>query len=225
MGALLKRWEFWFGLVGVFGAIFAVFAYVETYKVGRISYIFDTQKVFDPANLSGFTLVTPDKIFVEKPVYATEAVIWNSGDLSLSDNSDRIREPLTITISNSVIFYHILGAHNLVDDSNYTVTDSPDKSTVTVRWKFFDPGQGVRITVVHSESGMPNIVSMAVFLKPPWQKKEGLLNQAIYLKTEENLQLLLPFLPFSEFSCSSSHRGWKRVVPSKTIRITDFTNS
>jgi len=153
----LKRWDFLFGLIGVIGAIFGVYAYIANYKVGRISYVFDTQKVFDPANLSGFTLVTPNKIPVDKRVYATELVIWNSGDLSLSEGSDRVREPLQIKIANSTIYYHIVGAHNLVDEANYSIDDSSDKSSITIHWKYFDPGQGLRITILHSEVGEPSI--------------------------------------------------------------------
>jgi hypothetical protein len=153
----LKKWEFWLGIVGVFGTIFAIYSYIATNKVGQVSYEFDTQKVFDPTNLSGFSLITSDKTLVDKPVYATDLVIWNSGDLSLSENSDRVREPIRVTIPNGTIYYHIIAAQNLVDASNYIIEDSADKGSMMIRWKFFDPGQGIRMTLVHSEAGAPSI--------------------------------------------------------------------
>jgi hypothetical protein len=156
MPALLKRWDFWFGLLGSLGLLFAVFTYVVTNKIGRVSYSFDTQKVFDPANLSGFALVTADKVSVEKPVYATDVVIWNSGDLSLSDNSDRVREPLKINL-NGVIYYYIVSRINLVDPTNYRIELSQDRSAVTITWKFFDPNQGIRLTLLHSDDGEPKV--------------------------------------------------------------------
>jgi hypothetical protein len=170
MWPLLKRWDFWFGLLGAIGLAFAVFAYVATNRVGRISYIFDTQKVFDPANLSGFSLVNPDKNPVEQPVYATEVVVWNSGDLSLSDNSDRVREPLKISL-NGVIYYHLIGKINLVDVGNYRIDSSIDKSSVTINWKFFDPGQGIRLTLLHSDNGDPKVALSGRFYEASLQQE------------------------------------------------------
>jgi hypothetical protein len=164
MWALLKRWDFWFGLVGVVGVLFAVYTYFATHKVGQISYSFDTQKVFDPANLSGFTLVNPDKDPVERPVYATEVVVWNSGDLSLSDHSDRVREPLRISL-NGVIYYHLVSKINLVDASNYRIDFSQDRSSVTINWKYFDPGQGIRLTLLHSSTGEQKVALSGRFFE------------------------------------------------------------
>jgi hypothetical protein len=105
IGGFFRRWDFWFGFIGVLGVVFAIYTYVATNKIGRLSYSFDTQKVFDPANLSGFTLVNSEKEPVDKPVYATELVIWNSGDLSLSENSDRIRDPLKINFAGTIYYW------------------------------------------------------------------------------------------------------------------------
>ena len=46
---------------------------------------------------------------------------------------------------------------NLVDVGNYRVEISEDRSTVAVDWKFFDPGQGLRLTILHSDKGEPKI--------------------------------------------------------------------
>jgi hypothetical protein len=158
-----KRWDFWFGLVGVFGSLFAIYGYVVSNKVGRISYTIETQKVFDPANLSGFTLITPENAPVKKVVYATELVIWNSGDFSLGEGSDRIREPLQIRL-NGVAYYFLLGKTNLVDASNYQIAMLEDRSGVTIRWHFLDPGQGFRLTLLHSDATDPNVTLSGRFL-------------------------------------------------------------
>jgi hypothetical protein len=164
MIGLLKRWDFWFGLLGALGLLFAIYTYVSTKKVGRISYSYDTQKVFDPANLSGFTLVTPDKNPVQQPVYATEVVIWNSGDLSLSDNSDRVREPLEVGV-NGVIYYDLISRINLVEPDNFNIAFSQDRGNITISWKYFDPGQGIRLTLLHSSRGDPKITFMGRFFE------------------------------------------------------------
>jgi hypothetical protein len=117
-----------------------------------------------PANLSGFTLVNPDKRPVERPVFATEVAIWNSGDLSLSQNSDRVRDPLQITL-NGVIYYNLISRVNLVPADNYDITISQDRRSISIKWKFFDPNQGVRLTLVHSSDGDPRITFTGRFFE------------------------------------------------------------
>lgn len=148
---LFRRWEFWCGLVGVFAALFAVYVYIVTSKIGRVSYILETQKVFDQQTLPEFRLVTKDGVAIGGTVYATELIIWNSGDLSLSKNSDRIREDVKFTISGpGEIHYFILGNVNVVTADNYQIHISEDRKTLNLKWQFFDPGQGLRITIVHT---------------------------------------------------------------------------
>jgi hypothetical protein len=147
---LIKRLDFWFGIVGVIGLVFAIFTYFHTEKVGRISYSTLTQKIFDPKNLRGFRLLSPDGVSVNEPVFVTELVLWNSGDLSVSAGSDRIRDPIKVALRAGVINYFVVGATNLVKSENYNITISNDQKSAVISWQFFDPGQGIRITFVHS---------------------------------------------------------------------------
>jgi hypothetical protein len=147
----LKRWDFWFGLIGVAGVGFAIFTYIDATKIGRVSYIVETQKVFEPSNLTGFTLVTPENSRVQTPVYASEIVIWNSGRLSLSHDDNRVREPIRIVAPKEAsIYYFIINKTNVVPLDNYKLDLSPDKSSAVLEWKYFDPGQAISIAVVHS---------------------------------------------------------------------------
>jgi hypothetical protein len=147
---LIKRLDFWFGIVGVIGLVFAIFTYFHTEKVGRISYSVLTQKIFDPKNLRGFKLLSPDGISVNESVFATELVLWNSGDLSVSQGSDRIRDPIKLALQTGIINYFVVGEANLVKSDNYSITISNDQKSAVISWRFFDPGQGIRITFVHS---------------------------------------------------------------------------
>jgi hypothetical protein len=124
----LKRWDIWGVVVGLLGILVAAYTFYVTDKVGRISYSYETQKVFDPTNLSGFTLVDGTNEPIKQPVYATDFVIWNSGDLSLSENSDRVREPMNVSID-GVIHYFILSKVNIVSPDNYRVSIASDKKT------------------------------------------------------------------------------------------------
>jgi hypothetical protein len=174
----LKRWDFWFGLIGVLGVAFAIYSFVATNKIGRLSYAYDTQKVFDPSILSGFTLVASDKTPVDKIVYATDLAIWNSGDLSLSGNSDRVREPFSVKFSGT-IFYHITAATNLVPEDNYQMEVSADRTALTVRWKYFDPGQGLRLTIIHGDNGKSDVAVGGRFFETRLTKESASRNPLI----------------------------------------------
>jgi hypothetical protein len=147
---LLKRWDFWFGVVGVVGVVFAIYEHFHTQKTGLISYSIFTQKIFDPNNLRGFKLLSPGGSTVEQSVFASELVLWNSGDLSVSAGSDRIREPIKLELLDGTINYFNVGPVNLVKLDNYNITILDDQKSAVISWKFFDPGQGIRITFVHS---------------------------------------------------------------------------
>jgi hypothetical protein len=147
---IIKRLDFWFGMIGVLGVVFSIFTYFHTEKHGELSYSILTQKIFDPNNLRGFKLLSPDGSVVNQQVFASEVVLWNSGDLSLSAASDRIRDPVTIALSNGLINYFVIGSLNFVNSDNYTIALSNDQKSANIRWTFFDPGQGIRLTFVHS---------------------------------------------------------------------------
>jgi hypothetical protein len=169
----LKRWDVWSGIFGVIGVIIALYTIIEARKIGRISYLAETQKVFDPSNLSNFTLIDANKSPVNGPVYATNIVIWNSGDISLGAQSDRIREPLKITI-NGAIQYFIVDRINLVDQTNFQINISADKSSLLVSWKFFDPSQGIRITLLHLDHGDPALTVTGRFFEASIEKQNAL---------------------------------------------------
>jgi hypothetical protein len=161
----LKRWDIWGVLVGVAGIAVATYTFYVTDKVGRISYRYETQKVFDPANLSGFTLSdTANNEPIKQSVFATDFVLWNSGDLSLSEGSDRVRDPIKISISGT-IHYFIVNKFNIVPADNYHIAIAPDKKSLIISWHYFDPPQGIRLTIVHSGSSSPNVVVSGRFFE------------------------------------------------------------
>lgn len=146
-----KSFEFWIGVVGILSAVFSVYTYVASKKVGRISYQIDTQKIFDPDSLVNFRLETSEGTRITHPVYASELVIWNSGDLSLGVASDRIRKPVNLQLGGNGVFQYFLVSRTTPGvNSAFEITLSDDRVSAEVKWKFFDPGQGIRVTFIHS---------------------------------------------------------------------------
>src|SRR5215468_4769462 len=129
---LFRRLDFWFGVVGVIGLVFSIYTYFHTEKNGSISYSIQTQKIFDPNNLRGFKLLSPDGSAVVQAVFASELILWNSGDLSVSTNSDRVRDPIKLTVANGLINYFVVGSLNLVNPDNYKIAISDDQKSATI---------------------------------------------------------------------------------------------
>lgn len=172
---LLKRLDVWGIIIGVAGFAFGIYTFYHAEKTGRISYAISTQKIFDPGNFRGFTLIAADGMPVEDAVFASDVVIWNSGDLSESSDANRVREPIKAELSDGIFRYYVLGAVNIVGSDNYTIDISPDQRHVTIAWKFFDPGQGVRLTLVHSaKNSIPKISLVGRFFETSLAEQRAL---------------------------------------------------
>jgi hypothetical protein len=191
LGRLIRRWDFWFGVVGILGVLFTIFTYFASVRVGRVSLLMNTQRIFDPKNFSGFKLLDEQGVTIEKPVFATEVTVWNSGNLSLSSNSDRIREPLHLSFPGGTqIHYFILGKINIVSPENYKFRITDDKRSFVAEWVYFDPNQAFRITLVHSGGDGSKPAATARFFEA------SLVEEPFIGQLGEQLKLFAYFLPF-----------------------------
>jgi hypothetical protein len=176
----MKTINFWFGIIGVIGVCWGIYTYFEQRRVGIVSYQIQTQKVFDPSDLKNFKLITEQGTPVDKKIYATDVIIWNSGDLSLSENSDRIREPLKLTIvGEGQLFYFIEGTIKPTKE-NFSFKLLPGEKSYEVRWRFLDPGDGFRLTLVHSGSDSTKVQVEGRFFETSFMN-EVLRGEASYL--------------------------------------------
>jgi hypothetical protein len=151
LGDLVARNSHWIGLFGIlFGAALSAYFYFASKQVGEISLSFKTVKIAQ-AGIPILKILDDKGESITADVYGLEAVIWNSGDISLGESSDRIRKPLTIALSGPV---RILGAV-VQDTRNVSAADihavvHANEKGLTISWRQFDPADALKVFVIYT---------------------------------------------------------------------------
>lgn len=147
----VTRYNHWIGVFGiVFGTVLSIYFYIASQQAGQVSLSFKTVKIAQ-AGVPVLKIFDDKGQIITTDVYGLEAVIWNSGDISIGSSSDRVRKPATITLTGSV---RILGA--VVQDSrnisaaDVRLTIDPAEKNVSVHWQQFDPTDAVKIFVIYT---------------------------------------------------------------------------
>ena len=158
VGDFLRNNSHWIGIFGIlFGLTMSTFFYFASKQKGEVSVQFKTVKIAQ----SGVPIL---KFFDDKNqeittnVFGLEAIIWNSGDIALGSFSDRVRQPLTLSLPQST---KILGAvvqetKNVVP-SDINLQDNSDQKTVVVQWRQFDPSDAIKIFTIYTGTSESDI--------------------------------------------------------------------
>jgi hypothetical protein len=151
LGTLVARNSHWIGLFGIlFGAALSAYFYLASKQVGEISMSFKTVKIAQ-AGIPILKILDDKGENITADVYGLEAVIWNTGDISLGDSSDRVRKPLTIALSGPV---RILGAV-VQDTRNVSTADvravvHADQKSLSINWRQFDPADAIKVFIIYT---------------------------------------------------------------------------
>lgn len=141
-----NHWGGWAGfIVGALGLAAAV--YYAQKDTGDITLKFTTVKIAQ-ADVPGIKILDDSNNEIRGNVFGTEIVLWNTGELSLGEKSDRIRKPIVVTFSGDVKIVNavVQGTRNVEPDS---VSLDKTSNEVTVNWKQFDPGDAVKVFVIY----------------------------------------------------------------------------
>jgi hypothetical protein len=149
IGIWLKRNQHWTGPFGVLiGVIVSIYIYAASKEVGEITLKFNTVKIAE-ARVPGIRILDRENNLITNNVFGCEIIIWNTGNLALGERSDRVREPLTIALSNNV---KIVDA--AVQDTRNVATDSirldRQANRILIIWTQFDPGDAIKIFVIYA---------------------------------------------------------------------------
>jgi hypothetical protein len=196
----LSNPNLWAVIITIFGTIYTVYGYYEQRRVGLLSYQIQTQKIFDPADLRNFKLVNERGIPIDRKVYASELLFWNSGDLSISAQSDRIREPLKVNLTGEGNFFYFNVASAVPSSDNYSLMLLPDAKTYEIKWKYLDPQDGFKITFVHSGESQTKVTIDGRFFETSF------VNEVLYKKDQNPWTLRILLLGFILFSLMTG--GW-----------------
>jgi hypothetical protein len=140
----------WFGLFGfLVGIAGLALGYFSTPK-GSISYQGKSIAIVDAGHSTGLRVTDISGRPITDNAYALEVAIWNSGDLTLGQNSDRVRAPLSIRLPDTA---EILGAS--IQRSNIVgpaLRATQTNRLVKIDWADFDPGDGLKLLSAYTSS-------------------------------------------------------------------------
>jgi hypothetical protein len=164
VGGWLKDNQHWVGAAGILiGTAISIYTYVVTRESGEVALKFNTVKIAE-AGVPGIKISDKQNNPITGNVFGCEIIIWNSGNLSLGEKADRIREPLTIAFTGSV---KIIDA--TVQDTKYVPADAikleRHENQITVAWSQFDQGDAIKIFVVYASAAQSSITYRGRFLQ------------------------------------------------------------
>jgi hypothetical protein len=139
-------------IVGLIGVIISLISYLSTTKNKEISYniyspsykIYDNELIHKTSNLNVFF---KDSIKIEQNIYLTTFTIWNSGDLPIDKRDIRSEIEMKFIGIKKLINYHVIKEVEM-GVSNIVFTSKND-SVYILDWKFFDPGNGIKVQLLY----------------------------------------------------------------------------
>jgi hypothetical protein len=124
-----SHWSHWVGLVVAALGLLAGF-WLSEKPEGEITLKFTTVKIAE-ANLPGIKILDNSNNQITGNIFGTEVVLWNTGDLTLGEKSDRIRKPITITFSGvSRIIDSVVQDTRNVDPTTISIEKSQNDVTI-----------------------------------------------------------------------------------------------
>jgi hypothetical protein len=142
-----SHWSHWVGLIIAVLGLGAGF-WLSEKPEGEITLKFTTVKIAQ-ANLPGIKILDNSNNQITGNIFGTEIVLWNTGDLTLGEKSDRIRKPITITFSSAARIIDGVVQDTKNVDSN-TVSIEKSQNEVTIKWTQLDPGDAIKVFVIYT---------------------------------------------------------------------------
>jgi hypothetical protein len=156
VGVWLKDNQHWVGPAGILiGVIVSAYFYFASREVGEVSLKFNTVKIFQ-VGVPSIKIFDRDNNQIVSNVFGCEIIIWNTGNLTLGDKSDRVREPLTVTLSSEAKIIDLV----IQDTKNVTANAiklDRHENRIAVIWSQFDPGDAIKIFVIYASASQSPI--------------------------------------------------------------------
>jgi hypothetical protein len=191
IGIWLKRNQHWTGPFGVLiGVVVSIYIYAASKEVGEVTLKFNTVKIAE-ARVPSIRILDRDNNLITNNVFGCEIIIWNTGHIALGEKSDRVREPLTIALSNNV---KIVDA--AVQDTRNVAADSikleRQENRISVIWTQFDPGDAIKIFVIYASDTQSPIEYRGRFVETRFndlsQFKEEHPGSAVFAAVKYNFE-------------------------------------
>jgi hypothetical protein len=151
VGIFLKRQSHWIGLLGtIFGLTLSIYFYVEGKQAGEVAIKSKNVKIVE-RSLPKLRILDEAGVQITGNIYGIELIVWNSGNISLGEKSDRVRRNLSLKFSSPV---RIISAE-IQDSKNSSVKELGARletvdNSVQVVWSIFDQEDALKIFIIYS---------------------------------------------------------------------------
>lgn len=139
-------------VIGLIGILIAIFIYVLTRKVYKISSCHEFSNLINKnhSSLPQQISVMYDGSLVES-VFSSEFVIWNSGNSVITKSALATKEPLRIEFSREIqlLRYQVVASNNPINNIELK-TDSEYPNCILIDFDFIEKNEGARIEILHT---------------------------------------------------------------------------
>jgi hypothetical protein len=142
------RWLAVLGLAtGLVAILYGVKVDYEHRQVDRLDYNIAPYSIFSHSTFYPVVAVMPtgEKIG-DTNIFETQITVWNSGNTTIKDSE--IRTPLTIAGDDSIKIYNAKIIRSKGDADGFEIYNG--KNAASIGWKVFDPGDAIRVLLLHS---------------------------------------------------------------------------
>jgi len=140
-----------FLLFAIIGLASSFYFYSVGKKIKSISYQTDEPSylIYDNKNsTSAIRVVDKDSLIIKNNVYLLTGVVWNSGNLPISNDDVRLSINLNLPNALKIIDFKIVKQID-PEVANFKLTKLSNKS-LSLSWKYFDPGYSFRFQIIYT---------------------------------------------------------------------------
>lgn len=130
----------------------------------------EPSKIYDKTSTSPtLTLIQNDSVTINENVYVTNFVLWNEGKIEI--NNDDLRKEIKVIAPKSakILDYKIVNQFK-EDISKFTAKQIDNE--IIINWDYFDPGHGLELQIIYSNSNETNLSIVGEVLGNEVQQKD-----------------------------------------------------
>lgn len=144
--------------LAIVGIVLAVFFYLDGKRTKSISYHIDQPSlIYDSENASSaIKVVAKDSSPIDDDVYLLTGIIWNSGNLPISNEDVRKTISVSLSPSEKILDYKIVKQTDR-DIAKFLLVKNDNKS-LNLAWQYFDPGYGLKFQVIYTGDDNPKFI-------------------------------------------------------------------
>lgn len=162
-----------FLLLGLVGITLSIYFYFQSLKTKEISFelIEPASLIYDSSNASSsIKLLDKDSLSIKDNVYILTGIIWNSGDLPISEDDVRKGVSLNLSSAKKILDFKIL-KQNDAEVAKFSL-NKKSGNALGLNWKYFDPKFGFSFQIIYTGNENPDFKISGKILDVPEFRKD-----------------------------------------------------